>query len=144
MAELNPYIHFNGNAEEAFHFYRSVFGGELINLVRYKDLVGYDVSEEDAERIMFVALPIGKGSKLSGADVLRMMGDVTESDNRNKIYISAESREDADRLFNGLSEGGDVELPMSEGPFESYFGLFTDRFGVQWMISYSALNFLRG
>ena len=103
MAHLNPYIHFNGNAEEAFTFYRSVFGGEFAKIMRYKDLSGteYPVAENDANRLMHIALPIGKSNVLMGSDVLEMMGQVTENDNRNTISISAESREEADKLFNG-------------------------------------------
>jgi PhnB protein len=138
MARINPYIHFNGNAEEAFTFYKSVFGGEFAKMMRYKDLSSaeFPVAEIDANRLMHIALPIGKGNVLLGSDVLEMMGHVTENDNRNTISISAESREEADKLFQGLSAGGNVEMPMADGPFGSYFGMFADKYGIQWMVDF--------
>ena len=139
MATINPYIHFNGNAEEAFTFYKSVFGGEFAKIMRYKDLSSpeFPVAENDANRIMHITLPIGKSNALLASDVLEIMGQVTENDNRNTISISAESREEADKLFNGLSEGGKVEMPIADGPFGSYFGMFADKFGVQWMVDFT-------
>ncbi len=139
MALINPYIHFNGNAEEAFTFYKSVFGGEFAKISRYKDISSpeYPVAENDANRIMHIALPIGKSNVLMASDVIESMGQVTENDNRNTISISAESREEADKLFNGLSEGGKIEMPIADGPFGSYFGMFADKFGVQWMVDFT-------
>ena len=139
MALINPYIHFNGNAEEAFTFYKSVFGGEFAKISRYKDISSpeYPIAENDANRIMHMALPIGKSNVLMASDVLESMGHVTENDNRNTISISAESREEADKLFTGLSEGGKIEMPIADGPLGSYFGMFADKFGVQWMVDFS-------
>lgn len=139
MAHINPYIHFNGNAEEAFTFYKSIFGGEFAKLMRYKDLAGPEnpVAENDANRLMHVALPIGKSNVLMGSDVLEIMGRVTENDNRNTISISADSREEADKLFNGLSEGGKIEMPIADGPWGAYFGMFSDKYGIQWMIDFT-------
>lgn len=139
MALINPYIHFNGNAEEAFAFYKSVFGGAFAKIMRYKDLSSpeFPIAENDENRIMHIALPIGKGSILMGSDVLQIMGHVTEADNRNTIYISAESREEADKLFQGLSAGGKVEMPIADGPLGSYFGMFADKYGVQWMVDFT-------
>ncbi|KAA2242759.1 VOC family protein [Chitinophaga agrisoli] len=138
MALINPYIHFNGNAEEAFTFYRSVFGGEFAKVMRYKDLSSpeYPIPENDDNRLMHISLPISGSNMLMGSDVLEVMGQVTENDNRNTISISAESREEADKLFNGLSEGGSVEMPISDGPLGIYFGMFADKYGVQWMVAY--------
>ncbi len=138
MAHINPHIHFNGNAEEAFAFYQSVFGGEFAKIMRYKDLSNdsFPIPENDANRIMYIALPIGASSVLMGSDVMEMMGQVTENDNRNTISISAESREEADKLFHGLSEGGKIEMPMADGPFGAYFGMFADKYGIQWMVSF--------
>lgn len=138
MALINPYIHFNGNAEEAFTFYKSIFGGEFAKIMRYKDLSSpeYPIAENDANRIMHIALPIGKSNVLMGSDVLEIMGQVTENDNRNTISISAESREEADKLFNGLSEGGKIEMPIADGPFGAYFGMFADKYGIQWMVNF--------
>ena len=139
MALINPYIHFNGNAEEAFTFYKSVFGGELTTIMRYKDLSSpeHPVAENDANRLMHIVLPIGKSNVLMGSDVLDIMGQVTENDNRNTISISAESREEADKLFNGLSEGGKIEMPIADGPLGSYFGMFADKYGIQWMVDFT-------
>jgi PhnB protein len=139
MAAINPHIHFNGNAEEAFTFYKSVFGGEFAKMMRYKDISSaeYPIPENDANRIMHIALPIGETNFLLGSDAMQMMGQVTENDNRNTISISAESREEADKLFNGLSERGKIEMPIMDGPLGSYFGMFADKYGVQWMVDYT-------
>jgi PhnB protein len=138
MALINPYIHFNGNAEEAFTFYKSVFSGEFARVLRYKDLSSHEfpIPENDANRIMHIVLPIGKNSQLRGSDTMEMMGQVTENDNRNAISISTESREEADKLFKGLSEGGKIEMPIANGPFGAYFGMFSDKYGVEWMIDF--------
>ena len=138
MALINPHINFNGNAEEAFNFYKSVFGGAFARLMRYKDLSNpeHAVAEKDANRVMHIALPIGNGNVLMGSDVLEIMGQVTEADNRNTIAISTESREEADSLFNGLSEGGKIEMQLADGPLGSYFGMFTDKYGIQWMVNF--------
>ncbi|RYY58967.1 MAG: VOC family protein [Chitinophagaceae bacterium] len=140
MARINPFVHFNGNAEEAFTFYKSVFGGSFSNLKRYKEISSpeFQIPENDAERIMHISLPVGGGHAIMGSDVMEMMGKVTENDNRNTISISADSREEADKLFNGLSEGGTIEMPIADGPTGSYFGMFADKFGVQWMVDYTA------
>jgi PhnB protein len=138
MARINPYIHFNGNAEEAFTFYKSVFGGEFEKLMRYRDISSaeFPVGENDANRIMHITLPVSKDNHLIGSDVLEMMGKVNESDNRNAISLSAASRSEADKLFNGLSVNGKIEMPINDGPFGSYFGMFTDKYGVEWMVDF--------
>ena len=138
MAQINPYIHFNGNAEEAFTFYKSVFGGEFSRVSRYKDISSpeYPIPENDENRIMHIVLPISKSTVLMASDTLPSMGQVTENDNRNTIFISAESKGEADKLFNGLSEGGKVEMPISYGPWGNYFGMFADKFGVEWMLDF--------
>ena len=141
MASINPYIHFNGKAEEAFRFYQSVFGGEFAGgIMRYQDMASaeHPVSEEDGNRVMHIALPIGKHNLLMGSDTLPVMGQVNENESRSKIAISAESREEADRLFQGLSAGGQVEMPIGDSPWGSYFGMFRDQYGVEWMVDYSA------
>lgn len=139
MATINPHINFNGNAEEAFMFYRSVFGGEITTLVRLKDMAGQDfpVAEGDADKIMHIALPIGNCNTLMGNDVPSFLGKVNEAENRSKISISAESKEEADKLFNGLSAGGTVEVPISDSPWGSYFGMFRDKYGIEWMVDYN-------
>lgn len=137
MALINPHINFNGNAEEAFNFYRSVFGGEFTKIVRLKDLSGpeFPVAEHDANKIMHIALPIGENTLMAN-DVPESMGRVNERENRSKIVVSTESREEADRLFNGLSAGGEVEVPMDDSPWGTYFGMFRDKFGIEWMVDF--------
>lgn len=140
MPSINPYIHYNGNAEEAFNFYRSVFGGEFAMLVRFKDMgdMGNPQAEKEANKIMHVALPIGKSSMLMGSDTPEFLGRHNENETRSKISISAESKEEADRLFHGLSAGGSVEMPIADSPWGSYFGMFRDKFGIEWMIDFDA------
>ena len=137
MAIINPHINFNGNAEEAFQFYKSVFGGDFSTIIRFKDLSSDDfqVSEKEAEKVMHIALPIGENT-LMGNDVPEFMGRVNENENRSKISISAKSREEADHLFQGLSVGGSVEVPMNDSPWGSYFGMFRDKFGIEWMVNF--------
>ena len=137
MALINPHINFNGNAEEAFNFYKSVFGGELAKIMRLKDIASpeFPVAENDANLIMHIALPIGKNILMAN-DVPVSMGPVNENENRSKISISAESREEADKLFSGLSAGGNIEEPIGDSPWGSYFGMFRDKFGIEWMVDF--------
>ena len=141
MALINPHINFNGNAEEAFHFYKSVFGGAFAKIIRFKDISNseYPVSENEANKIMHIALPIGKNI-LMGNDVPESMGRVNENENRSKISISAESREEADTLFSRLSAGGTIEVPLIDSPWGSYFGMFRDQFGIEWMVKFDSNN----
>ena len=137
MALINPHINFNGNAEEAFNFYKSVFGGEFAMIIRFKDFSSpeHPISEREANKIMHIALPIGK-NVLMANDVPESMGKVNENENRSKISISAGSREEADKLFNGLSAGGQVEMPIMDSPWGSYFGMFRDKYGIEWMVDF--------
>ena len=142
MAQLNPFIHFNGNAEEAFIFYQSVFGGSLSGLMRFKELPknpDFTLPETEANKIMYIALPIGNGSVLMGSDVPEFMGKVNEAENRSKISILSESKEEADKLFNGLSLGGTIEMPLNQSPWGSYFGMFRDKYGIEWMVEYDEI-----
>ena len=139
MAQINPYIHFNGNAEEAFTFYKAAFGGEFAMLIRFKDMPGESnnmISENEANKIMHIALPVGNCSVLMGSDTPEFMGKHNENENRSKISISAESKEEADRLFHGLSAGGTVEMPIADSPWGSYFGMFRDKYGIEWMVDF--------
>ena len=138
MALINPHINFNGNAEEAFTFYKSVFGGEFAKLVRMKDLAGPDfpIDKKDENKIMHITLPIGKNNMLIGNDVPDFMGKVNENENRSKIAISTESKEEADKLFNGLSAGGKIEMPIADSPWGSYFGMFRDKYGIEWIVDF--------
>ena len=137
MALINPHINFNGNAEEAFNFYKSVFGGEFTKIIRFKDISSpeFPIPENEADKIMHIALPIGK-TFLMANDVPASMGTVNENENRSKIYVSAESREEADKLFNGLSAGGNVEVPISDSPWGTYFGMFRDKYGIEWIVDF--------
>ncbi len=137
MPTINPYINFNGNAEEAFAFYKSVFGGEFGTIVRFKDMASaeFPVPEHEANKIMRIVLPIGKNVLIAN-DVPESMGRVNENENRSKIAVSAESREEAERIFNGLSEGGSVEVPLSDSPWGSSFAMFRDKFGIEWTVEF--------
>ena len=137
MALINPHINFNGNAEEAFSFYKSVFGGAFTKIIRFKDLSNTEnpIAESEANKIMHIALPIGN-SILMANDVPEFMGRVNENENRSKIFVSAESREEADKLFNGLSAGGQIEMPIADSPWDSYFGMFRDKYGIEWMVDF--------
>ena len=137
MALINLYINFNGNTEEAFNFYQSVFGGNFAKIVRFKDMSSpeFPVAEHELNKIMHIALPIGK-NVLMGNDVPEMMGLVNENENRSKISISAATREEADHLFNGLSQGGTIEMPICDSPWGSYFGMFRDKYGIEWVVDY--------
>lgn len=138
MAQINPYVHFNGNAEEAFAFYRSVFGGDFVGLTRFKDMhfEGAPSNEKEAEKIMHIALPIGKNSLLMGSDTPEQLGRHSEMETRSKICITADSKVEAQHLFQGLSAEGIVEMPLEESPWGSYFAMFRDKFGIEWMIDY--------
>jgi PhnB protein len=139
MALINPHINFNGNAEEAFTFYKSVFGGDFSRITRFKDLSSpeFQVADKEANKIMHIALPIGKNILMAN-DVPESLGRVDENENRSKISISAESREEADKLFNGLSVGGQIEMPISDSPWGSYFGMFRDKYGIEWMVEFDS------
>lgn len=134
MASLNPYLNFNGNCEEAFNFYRSVFGGEFQMVMRFSDVPASEPNMGDGNKIMHISLPVGNDI-LMGSDVPESFGKVESASNFN-ISISADSKEEADRLYNGLSNGGNGYMPMADAFWGSYFGMLTDKFGVNWMIGY--------
>ena len=142
MTTINPWINFNGNAEEAFTFYKSVFGGEFTKIIRFKDIASpeFSVPETEAEKILMIVLPIGTNNSLVGNDVPTFMGKVNENENRSKILVSTESKEEAERLFTGLSAGGSIEGPMGDSPWGSYAGMFRDKYGIEWIIEFSAAN----
>lgn len=137
MAQINPYINFNGNAEEAFLFYQSVFGGEFAQITRFKEMESpeFPIDESEANKIMHIALPIGQNI-LMGNDVPAFMGKVNENENRSKIAVSAASRDEADHIFNGLSVGGTIEFPINDSPWGSYFGMFRDKYGIEWTVDF--------
>lgn len=137
MPLINTWINFNGNAEEAFTFYKSVFGGEFGKIVRFKDIASaeFPVAEKEEQKIMRITLPIGKNMLIAN-DVPEVLGRVNENENRSKISVSTESKEEAEALFNGLSAGGEVEMPMDNSPWGSYFGMFRDKYGIEWTIEF--------
>jgi len=142
MAIINPHINFNGNAEEAFTFYKSVFGGEFSKVIRFKDMSSpeFPIPEKEADKIMHIALPIGKINMLMANDVPEFMGRTNENENRSKIAISTESKAEADQLFNGLSAGGTIEMPITDSPWGAYFGMFRDKYGIEWMVEFDPNN----
>jgi PhnB protein len=139
MTTINPWINFNGNAEEAFTFYKSVFGGEFTKIIRFKDIASAEmpVAEKEENKIMYIALTINEGNILIGNDVPEILGRVNENENRSKISINTESKEEADRLFSSLSQGGQAEFPMGESPWGTYFGMFRDKYGIEWTVEFS-------
>jgi len=139
MTTINPWMNFNGNAFEAFTFYKSVFGGEFTKIIRFRDLESaeFPVAENEKNKIMHISLPIGRSNVLMANDVPEVMGKVNENENRSKIVVSTESKEEADTLFNGLSAGGTVEGPMGDSPWGTYAGMFRDKYGIEWIIEFS-------
>lgn len=139
MTTMNTWINFNGNAEEAFNFYKSVFGGEFTKIIRFKDLASaeFKVAEKDENKIMYISLPISNSSALIANDVPDFMGPVNENENRSKISINAESKVEAERIFNSLSVGGQIEMPMDNSPWGTYFGMFRDKYGIEWVVESS-------
>lgn len=140
MTKLHSYLNFAGNAEEAFSFYKSVFGGEFSSVVRFKDMPveGMTIPDEDQDKIMHIGLPIGEGEVLMASDTLKSLGQELVQGNNHYISAHPESREEADRLFNALSKGGDVEMPIADQPWGDYYGAVKDKFGVRWMVNYGS------
>lgn len=135
--QVNPYLNFDGNAEEAFLFYQSVFGGELF-IQRMSDAPGHEhLSEEEKNRLMHVSLPLSNGQVLMASDCLPSAGHILQVGNNNYISVAPDSREEAEHLFNGLSKDGDIEMPLKDMFWGDYFGSFKDQFGVCWMINYN-------
>jgi len=137
MAQINPHINFNGNAEEAFNFYKSVLGGEFAKIIRYKDISSpeFPVADSEANKVLHISLPIGKNILIAN-DVPDFLGKVSENENRSKISVSAESKEEADNIFYGLSAGGNIEGEIGYSPWGSYFGMFRDKFGIEWIVEF--------
>lgn len=139
MKSINPYLNFQGNTEDAFNFYRSIFGGDFQGgIFRFKDTeIGAKLNDAEQQMVMHIGLPIGNHNYLMATDALESMGQKVTFGNNFYISIDAESREEADKLFEGLSEGGKVEMPMADQFWGDYFGSLKDKFGVQWMVIYS-------
>jgi len=137
MITVNPYLNFNGNTEDAFNFYKAVFGGEFLGLQRFRDTpYGEQMSAKDKDKIMHVALPLGKGNILMGTDVLESMGQKLDVGNNISLTINPESEAEAEKYFNSLAEGGNVMMPLEKAFWGAYFGMLTDKFGIQWMVNY--------
>lgn len=136
--KVNPYLNFDGQAEEAFNFYKSIFGGEFTGIMKMKDIPGgTDFPVEEQNRMMHISLPIGEDTLLMGSDTSPSMGQMLEKGNYAYISLHPDSREEADRLFNGLSLEGTIEMPMEDQFWGDYFGSFFDKFGIGWMIIFT-------
>lgn len=140
MATVNVYLTFNGNCEEAFNFYKSVFGGEFPYIGKFKDMPPQPgqppMPDEMGNRIMHVSLPVSKETMLMGSDTGGEWASNYKEGNNFSISINAGSKEEADKLFNGLSAGGKVTMPMNKTFWGAYFGMFTDKFGINWMVNF--------
>ncbi|HTI57934.1 VOC family protein [Mucilaginibacter sp.] len=137
MAIVNSYLNFSGNTEEAFNFYKSVFGTEFSALVRFKDGPGGDrIPAEYLDKIMHIAFPVGNGNLLMATDMIESMGQILKTGNNFSLSITPGSEEEALKFFNGLSEGGTIEAPFKKEFWGAYFGMFVDKFGIRWMINY--------
>lgn len=142
MAQFNPYLHFDGIAEEAFMFYKSVFGGEFTKFVRYKDFEQsdeYPIAEQHLNKMMYIALPLGKHNMLMGSDAILQDGNnkFNSADNFH-IAISADSAEEAKTYFDALVKNGKIEVPLDESPWGAYFGMLRDQFGIQWTVEFES------
>lgn len=137
MSTVNPYLNFHGNTEEAFNFYKSVFGGEFMAVMRYKDMPEADkIPAAELDKIIHISLPIGKNSILMATDTLDSMGQKLIPGNNFSLSVSPDSKNDAEKIFSKLSEGGKVIMPMENAFWGAYFGMLTDKFGIQWMINF--------
>jgi PhnB protein len=136
MPSINPYLNFAGNTEEAFKFYQSVFGGEL-SIMRFSDTpAGTNVPPTVKDKVMHASLPIGKDNILMATDACEEMGFNLKQGNNYYVCISPDSKEEADKLFNDLAEGGKVNMPLADMFWGAYYGDLTDKFGIQWMVNY--------
>jgi PhnB protein len=137
--KVHAYLNFDGNAEEAFEFYKSVFGGEFASVIRFKDfpMEGVHVPSEDEDKMMHIALPLGEDNLLMASDALRSLGQEVRQGNNLYVSVHPDSREEAERIFTALSAGADVEMPIADQAWGDYFGSLKDAFGVMWMVNYS-------
>lgn len=140
MPKLNPYLNFDGKAEEAFTFYKSIFGGEFLGVHKMGNAPGTEgLSEEEKNRVMHISLPIGK-DLLMGSDIVPSMGHKLVVGNNNYISIFPESKEEADRIFSALSDGATIEMPIADQFWGDYFGSLIDKYQTYWMINYNPQN----
>ena len=138
MATINPYLTFNGNCEEAFEFYKSVFGGAFATVMRMGEAEGMPVSEASKNKVMHVALPIGDTAMLMGSDTMEGFGPPFNAGNNFSVAVGPKSKEEADKLYNGLAAGGTQTMPMADAFWGAYFGMLVDKFGIQWMINFDS------
>jgi len=139
MTTVSPYLSFKGTCEEAFNFYKSVFGGEFLFVGRFKDMPensNFPITEEEKEKIMHISLAISKESVLYGSDVPYSSEKSTDPENNISLSVETDSIEEATRVFNGLSAGGKVTMPLDKTFWDAYFGMFTDKYGINWMVNY--------
>ncbi len=136
MASYNFYLNFPGTTSEAFDFYKSVFGGEFSDVNRYGEIPDMDIPEEHKDKIMHITLPLDGGAVLMGADAMEFMGHQHVAGNNVNISIQTDSKEEADRLFNGLSAGGTVKMPLQDTFWNAYFGMLEDKYGIHWMVNH--------
>ncbi len=137
MAKMNPYLNFDGNAEEAFNFYKSVFGGEFLAVHRMSGAPGGEqLPEQERNRVMHISLPIDEHTILMASDIIPSAGHVLNAGNNVQLSLHPSSREEADHLFNGLSAGGTIEMPLQDTFWGAYFGSFKDKYGIHWMVNY--------
>lgn len=140
MAKINPYLHFLGNTEEIFNFYKSVFGGEFAAVMRYGDMSGQEGCENmpdaDKEKIMHIELPLSDGHSLMGTDAVGEYANDAVIGNNFSIAVSPDSKEETEKVFNGLAEGGEVTMPLGDTFWGAYFGMLKDQYGIQWLVNY--------
>jgi PhnB protein len=135
MATINPYLNYPGTAEEAFNFYKSIFGGELI-IMRFRDTgEGANLPDNLKDKMMHIALPIG-GNVLMATDALDEMNHKVTYGTNFQISVSTENEQETERIFLALSAGGKINIPLEKMFWGAYFGMLTDKFEIQWMVSY--------
>lgn len=139
MISANPYLNFQGNTEQAFQFYRTVFGGEFVSLIRFRDFPGntMGVAEAELDKIAHIALPLGPHNLIMATDAVSSWGRPFHRGNHSYISLEVESATEGERIFNGLSQGGTVEMPLQATEWAERYGVCIDRFGVQWMVNFT-------
>jgi PhnB protein len=143
MQSINPYLNFNGNCEEAFEFYKSVLGGEFKNFSRFSEIPSsenFKLDEHEAQKIMHVSLVVSDMFVLMGSDAMK--GQTVEFGNNNWLSVQLDSKEEAAKIFAGLSDGGEILMPIADTFWGGYFGMFKDKFGMSWMIN-SETSFIK-
>ena len=141
MARVSTYLNFQGQAEEAFAYYAKIFGTEVTGLSRYSDMPAMGPGElpaRERDLVLHAELPITGGHLLMATDMLRSMGQETRIGNNTTLCLDVDSKEEADHLYAGLSEGGSEASPMADMPWGAYWGVILDRYGIRWMVNHTA------